>query len=432
MLELVVARRRPRPGVEAQIRLPVTPGLRAVAWRPESATDPRTYVTRVSLVTRSGGRTSVRGPVVRVRALAAWFERSSYASGAVARLHIEGAGGKVRYEVVDALTGAGAGRPHTTSAARSGTVSLRLGRWRSGVYVFRLDAGRMETRAVVVVRSALRPRERVAVVMPTLTWQAYNFLDRDGDGVGDTWYADPTRGTAALDRPHSGNGLPFHFATYDAPFLRWLGSIGHRVEFLTDEDLDGQGDARTLARRFDLLVFPGHHEYVTEREYDVVERYRDLGGNLAFLTSDAFHWRVRLDQATMTRLEAWRRLGRAEAAVVGVQYRANDRGGARRPYVVRNVAAAPWLFTGTGLRVGDSFAPTSGIEISGTSPSSPRRVRVLAEIPALYGAGRKAQMTYYATPSGAKVFAAGAFTNMTLSRVTRTMLANLWSHLARP
>ena len=30
---------------------------------------------------------------------------------------------------------------------------------------------------------------RVAVVMPTLTWQAYNLRDVDGDGKGDSWYA---------------------------------------------------------------------------------------------------------------------------------------------------------------------------------------------------------------------------------------------------
>ena len=35
---------------------------------------------------------------------------------------------------------------------------------------------------------------------------------------------------------------------------------------------------------------------------------------------------------------------------------------------------------------------------------------MLAEIPNLFGPGFTAQMTYYETPAGAKVFAAGAFT----------------------
>src|SRR5581483_5619465 len=58
-----------------------------------------------------------------------------------------------------------------------------------------------------------------------------------------------------------------------------------------------------------------------------------------------------------------------------------------------------------------SRAPLAGgIEIDQTAPSSPRGTTILAEIPNLYGPGFTAQMTYYETPVGAKVFAAGAFT----------------------
>lgn len=60
---------------------------------------------------------------------------------------------------------------------------------------------------------------------------------------------------------------------------------------------------------------------------------------------------------------------------------------------------------------------------------------MLAEIPDLFGPRFTAQMTYYTTPAGAKVFAAGAFTlagsvlsNPTIGR----MLANLWSELSQP
>ena len=56
--------------------------------------------------------------------------------------------------------------------------------------------------------------------------------------------------------------------------------------------------AATLASAYDLIVFPGHHEYVTTREYDLVEGYRDLGGNLMFLSANNFFWRV--DRAAAT------------------------------------------------------------------------------------------------------------------------------------
>jgi hypothetical protein len=75
-----------------------------------------------------------------------------------------------------------------------------------------------------------------------------------------------------------------------------------------------------------------------------------------------------------------------------------------------------------------------GIEIDATTAASPRSVRVLAEIPDLYGPGFTAQMTYYETPAGAKVFAAGAFS---LARSVwdpgvTTLVANLWAQLTKP
>ena len=43
--------------------------------------------------------------------------------------------------------------------------------------------------APFVVRPRSLGEHRVAVVLPTLTWQAYNLRDDDGDGKGDSWYA---------------------------------------------------------------------------------------------------------------------------------------------------------------------------------------------------------------------------------------------------
>jgi len=61
-------------------------------------------------------------------------------------------------------------------------------------------------------------------------------------------------------------------------------------------------------------------------------------------------------------------------------------------------------------------------------------VHVLADIPNLYGPGFTAQMTYYETPRGAKVFAGGAFSlagNVWEPEVDR-LLTNLWQRLSRP
>ena len=127
----------------------------------------------------------------------------------------------------------------------------------------------------------------------------------------------------------------------------------------------------------------------------------------------------------------WRTLRRPEAQLLGVQYRGNDQGARRRPFVVRQAAANSWLLAGTGLSTGSTFG-AFGIEIDGTAPVSPRGTQVLAEVPNLLGPGRTAQMTYYETPRGAKVFSAGAldFTSRARSKPVNRMLDNLWRRLA--
>jgi len=98
--------------------------------------------------------------------------------------------------------------------------------WPPGVYAARLtaDDGRVGF-APFVLRAAESEPRRQLVVMPTNTWQAYNFYDRDGDGWGDTWYAG---GSPAVDltRPYRDRGVPPRVTPYDRAFLRWLARPG--------------------------------------------------------------------------------------------------------------------------------------------------------------------------------------------------------------
>ncbi len=181
-------------------------------------------------------------------------------------------------------------------------------------------------------------------------------------------------------------------------------------------------------------MFPGHSEYVTEHAYGVVERFRDLGGRLVFLSANNFFWRVDRDGDAISRIRQWRDLGRPESALLGVQYRANDDGRARQPFTVLGVELAPWLFEGTGLRNGDLLGKVVGgygIEIDATTASSPEGTVVLARIEGLYGPGFDAEMTYYETPAGARVFSAGTldFTSSSRTWPVSRMLQNLWRHM---
>lgn len=307
---------------------------------------------------------------------------------------------------------------------------IAIGRWPSGLYFARIVAPAGHYYAPFVVRPAMLGEHRIAVVLPTNTWQAYNFRDADRNGVGDTWYADP-RLTVRLDRPFMINGTPPHYAQYDLLFLRWLARTGKQVDFLSDDDLDALPNDDRLAKAYDLIVFSGHHEYVTTHEYDVVLRYRVLGGNLMFLSANNFFYKVVRTGETLHRVGRWRDMGRPEAALVGIQYLDwNHATFGNGSYVVRT---AGWPFEGTGLRAGSKFG-TYGIEIDAPTAASPKGLQVLATIPNLFGDGKTATMAYYTTPAGAKVFAAGTinFGGTALWKPVPTILENVWRRLATP
>ena len=329
------------------------------------------------------------------------------------------------------MEGVPVSRVRSLGAVRAGTrVGLTVGDWPSGLYFAKLTAPRRVGFAPFVVRPRRLGEHDVAVVLPTRTWQAYNFRDDDRDGRADTWYAPRGGDVVRLGRPFLNRGVPPHFAQYDLRFLRWLHATGRRVDVLAQEDLD-EADGAGLAAAYTLLVFPGHHEYVTTAEYDAVTEFRDRGGHLAFLAANNFFWRIDVHGRTMRRVARWRLLGRPEAALLGVQYVANDRGQRKAPWLVRRSRAGRWLFAGVPLRNGREFS-LGGIEIDGVDRSSPATTQIVAEIPDLFGRGRSAHMSYYETRAGAQVFSAGAFTlaGRVYEAAVQRLLENLWRRLA--
>jgi hypothetical protein len=389
-----------------------------------------------------------RGPVSHRPTVQAAFASESYRPGSTATLvsfdsasHVAIALFRVGDAVgpldrIDLMRGTPYGHVHKVRRlSRGQRIGLRLRRWPSGLYYAQLTAagGRVGYAPFVLAPRRLGT-SRVAVVLPTQTWQAYNYRDGDGDGTGDTWYASPeTIATARLHRPFENRGVPLHYRHYDEPFLRWLARSGYRVDFLSDRELK-QASGEGLAAAYRLLVFPGHHEYVTEHEYDAVTRFRDLGGNLMFLSANNFFYKVTIAGHVMTRLRQWRNLGRPESALVGIEYFAGvpEKRGAR-PWTLRSTEAGRWVFAGTGLSSGSRFG-SGGIEVDAVDGASPPRIQVLAVIRNVVGDGRAAQMTLYEAPSGARVFAAGAFSlaSCVWQPPIRKALANLIRELSKP
>jgi N,N-dimethylformamidase len=414
-----------------------------LTWSPPAAQAPGTYVVRI---TSNAGSTA--RAVVRVQSVDAAAGAADYAPGGVAKIAVATDARQLRVDVLqmDASSVATLGNNSVSGTVverlpavawahrnRPHNLEVPIGNWPSGVYFARVTAGDGRIGyAPFVVRPARPGSNRVAVVLPTYTWQAYNFYDRDGDGVGDTWYAGWHTHVMRLGRPFLNNGVPTHFRSYDLSFLIWAARHHLHADYLSDVDLQNVRSGAQLARRYDLVVFPGHHEYVTQHEYDVVRDYRDRGGNLAWLSANNFFWKVVRHGPMLERVAQWRTLGRPEASLIGVQYRGNDEGQRRGP-MHPVPGAAPWLFEGTPLAHGESWG-SFGIEIDHTAPSSPPGTTVVASIPDLYGPGFTAQMTYYETPAGAKVFAAGAFSlaNTATGTIGARLLSNLFDRLEQP
>ena len=430
-------------------------GPATLAWRPARSTQPRTYVVRLRVGRRVyGGRgpgARQDAPVVRVQGIDAGFTKRSYAPGESAELRLATDARSLRLQVFAYQS---PGRPseqdvRTEGLAKTDAIRVdwsghrdrpallrvvRAGDWPSGLYFVRATStdGRVGY-APFIVRPRRLGTTRVAVVLATHTWAAYNFADADGDGWGDSWYVTARHRSVDLQRPFLDFGVPFRFHDWDLEFVAWLNRTGRAVDFLSDDDLDAVASGDELARRYDLVVFPGHEEYVTRHAYDVIERYRDAGGNLAFLAANNLYRRVDRLGTGLLRRPTWRQLGRPEASVVGVQYVGSDHGQRQSGYVVTGAAAAPWAFEGTGLADGDVFG-RYGIEIDARTAASPPGTQVLAHIPNLLGPGRTAEMTYYETPAGAKVFAAGALNfaaSLSSPEVSR-LLANVWARLSAP
>ncbi len=437
-------------------------GYHRLWWRPNEKTAVGTYVMRLTVEDESGNRKTYGGsrpasasrsrtPVVRVLGVEAAFDKRSYAPLEPAQLTITADAERITLQFLacgteteytdrtDEMRGQpiGPALSYGWSRKRSAphTIVVNPGAWVSGVYAAKLttDDGRVGF-APLILRPATLGTVRQAVVMPTNTWQAYNFDDSDGDGWGDTWYAGGTP-PVRLNRPYRQRGTPPWFRRSDVPFLKFLRQTGRTPDVLSEDDLEAFPSGDELRRLYDLVVFPGHTEYVTEHAYDVVQRFRDLGGRLIFLTANNFFWKVEKNGQWMKRIALWRNLGRPEAALIGAQYRANDNGTKQGVYNILDTAGAPWLFEGTGLVNGSTLGEMVGgygIEIDSTTPFSPPGTRVLAQIPNLFGPGLTGEMTYYETEQGARVFCAGALDfsgSITFQPVWR-MLDNLWRHMS--
>ncbi|MEA2165012.1 MAG: hypothetical protein QOK37_3139 [Thermoanaerobaculia bacterium] len=79
--------------------------------------------------------------------------------------------------------------------------------------------------------------------------------------------------------------------TYDYPLVRWIEAQGYEADYCTDVDIHLDSTLKLLSK-YPMVVSPGHDEYWSKEMRDNLVKYRDRGGNIAFLSGNTCCWCV--------------------------------------------------------------------------------------------------------------------------------------------
>ena len=306
--------------------------------------------------------------------------------------------------------------------------------WQPGAYVAVLTtADGFRSHVPFTVRD-LTARADLLLLLPDVTWQAYNLYPEDGrtgaslyhawDGEGRLLGEEEAATTVSFDRPYAGAGLPLHIGhAYD--FVRFAERYGYDLAYADARDLHA---GRVDPARYRGLVFPGHDEYWSPPMRRAAEAARECGTSLVFLSANTMYWQVDLAPspagerdrllscrkrrgAASGRTALWRDRGEPEQLLLGVQYA--GRVPQPSPLVVRN--AGHWLWEATGAGEGDEIPGLVAGEADHYFPRVPlpestERI-LLAHSPYEGADGRRGhqETSLYRAPSGAYVFASGTF-----------------------
>ena len=175
-----------------------------------------------------------------------------------------------------------------------------------------------------VVRAPANQRNKILVVIPDATFEAYNIWGGRslyGYAIGDDpdWaaYVSTPSGTGpwafkvsfrrhfrpmypelqAFDPEADPSALaistPFvhrwHYRIWH--FVQWAAREGLNLDFCTSRDLDSEVPASSYA----AVVFPGHHEYWSTQMRLNLQSYQAGGGNAVFLSGNVIWFQVRFD-----------------------------------------------------------------------------------------------------------------------------------------
>jgi hypothetical protein len=357
---------------------------------------------------------------------------------------------------------------------------------RSGLYYFRASTASGQRFSFPWIVAPAKPQSSLAVLASNLTWNAYNsfggrsnYIHADGlpptptihsrtelkrysDSGFFTWNASDYP-PLSFDRPEPFNHISFeekitdpiegrqacHLAPAEWRLLGWLEREAIPFDYYAESQLH---DGTLNLNNYRTLLIAVHPEYWSRRMYETVKRWVFEGkGQLIYLGGNGLNCEVDFDAngAMVCHNGQIRGLDinglggfesrysirhESEANLLGVVFTLSGvMTGA--PYEVRD--ANHWVFEGMGLKNGDRFGlqslhrrcpgGASGHETDKVSPATPRSHQLLAK--GLNPDEGGAEMIYFETPSGGRVFSVGSINYVAslpvdemISQITRNVL----------
>jgi N,N-dimethylformamidase beta subunit-like, C-terminal len=232
-------------------------------------------------------------PGITVRYLGAQVPSEPLRSGEVGEVFVDARGKRYRWR----LRRTGATRTVAAGTTDSARLRLRAPGGAPGVYVLSLSAAGHVYRTPLAV-AAPKVTKPVLLVLPAISWQGRNPVDDTGKGVPDTL---TTTGTARLERPLAGDGLPLGFTAQEGPLLTWLQRHGIGYDVTTDAALLAGHGPRLFDHRG--VVLAGEPEWMPATLGVSLRRFVARGGRVLSLGTDALRRGVHvqggeLDHAT--------------------------------------------------------------------------------------------------------------------------------------
>jgi hypothetical protein len=293
--------------------------------------------------------------------------------------------------------------------------------WLSGVYLCKLTTLPDHFQSYIIFIVKDNRKVDFLFQCSDLTWQCYNrwpYWHSMYDEGHKPW-VNTNGAKVSFDRPYalyvnelpSGfNGLSNgsgEFLLWEYPLCYWMEKEGYDVTYISNLDTDS--DSTELLRSKAFLSV-GHDEYWTYNMFNNVQKARDKGVNLLFLSGNSVDGTEYLEPSTDGRPN--RTTGRLperefnnEQELMG----ASSWGVGYGSFICQQ--PDHWIFANTGMKKGDSVANLVGWEYHGRPTGHQKDLVVLAETrpdPLNFGQGPENYVsTIYTTPKGNFVFNAG-------------------------